>query len=66
MWDLIAGRPASVVLLIAGTIHLTIGAIAANVAVRKGRNRSLWLPMGLIMGTPALIIALFMAKSEKS
>jgi uncharacterized membrane protein YoaK (UPF0700 family) len=49
----------------AGILHFTIGAIAANVAHRKGRRLSFWLPLGLIAGTPALIAALLLPPVEQ-
>jgi hypothetical protein len=41
----------------AGILHCTMGLVAALVAKRKGRDWSFWLPVGLIVGTPALIAA---------
>lgn len=48
----------------AGTLHFAIGTIAATIAQRKGRKLSVWLPLGLIMGTPALIVALLLSDAE--
>jgi hypothetical protein len=45
-------------LLGAGILHAAIGVLAAIVAVRKGRRLSWWLPIGVILGTPALVMAL--------
>jgi hypothetical protein len=42
----------------AATLHCLMGSIAAIVAHRKGRRLSVWLPVGLIAGTPALVVAL--------
>jgi hypothetical protein len=52
------------IVLGAGFIHCTIGAIAAAIAQRKGRKLSVWLPLGLIVGTPALVVALLLSDSE--
>ena len=41
-------------------LHLIIGGIAATVAFRKGRNLGLWIVVGAIGGTPALIAALLL------
>ncbi|HAZ49625.1 MAG TPA: hypothetical protein DDW76_05685 [Cyanobacteria bacterium UBA11369] len=40
------------------SLHCVIGAIAAIIAQNKGRSLNLWLPLGLVVGTPALIVAL--------
>jgi hypothetical protein len=48
-----------------GILHFSIGAIAANVAHRKGRRLSFWLPLGLVAGTPALIAALLLPPVEQ-
>ena len=44
-------------LAIAGVIHVTVGLSAAIVAVQKGKDWKWWIPIGLIVGTPALIAA---------
>jgi hypothetical protein len=41
----------------AGLLHCTIGIVAARMAQQKGRDLRIWLPVGLIAGTPALIVA---------
>jgi uncharacterized membrane protein HdeD (DUF308 family) len=46
------------VLTILGFIHASAGVLAAIVAVRKGESWSRWLPMGILLGTPALLMAL--------
>ena len=46
------------VLTILGFIHTSAGVLAAIVAVRKGESWSRWLPMGILLGTPALLMAL--------
>jgi uncharacterized membrane protein HdeD (DUF308 family) len=46
------------VLTILGFIHAFAGVLAAIVAVRKGESWSRWLPMGILLGTPALVMAL--------
>ncbi|OIP68906.1 hypothetical protein [Planktothrix paucivesiculata] len=48
------------VILTLAILHGVIGAIAAFVAREKGRNYSQWLIIGLIGGTPALIVALLL------
>lgn len=45
------------VLTILGLIHVSAGVLAAIVAVRKGESWSRWLPMGILLGTPALVMA---------
>jgi uncharacterized membrane protein HdeD (DUF308 family) len=45
------------VLTILGLIHSSAGVLAAIVAVRKGESWSRWLPMGILLGTPALVMA---------
>ena len=45
------------VLTILGLIHVSAGILAAIVAVRKGESWSRWLPMGILLGTPALVMA---------
>jgi hypothetical protein len=50
-------HPNPSLILIAGTLHCIIGVIAAIVAKQKGYEFRVWLPMGLIAGTPALIAA---------
>ncbi|WRH66397.1 MAG: hypothetical protein RSE13_22925 [Planktothrix sp. GU0601_MAG3] len=49
----------SIVLTLA-ILHGIIGAIAAFVAQQKGRSYPRWLMIGLIGGTPALIVALLL------
>ncbi len=46
------------------TFHCLIGIVAAVIARRKGRSLSLWLILGLIGGTAALIAALLMKEKE--
>ena len=46
------------VILILAILHGVIGTIAAFVAREKGRSYPRWLIIGLIGGTPALIVAL--------
>lgn len=46
------------VLTILGFVHASAGVLAAIVAVRKGESWSRWLPMGILLGTPALVMAL--------
>lgn len=48
------------VILILAILHGVIGTIAAFVARRKGRSYPRWLIIGLIGGTPALIVALLL------
>ncbi len=45
--------------------HSVLGLTAAAIAKQKGRDLKVWLPLGLICGTPALIVAILM-KSERS
>jgi uncharacterized membrane protein len=45
--------------------HSVLGLVAAAIAKQKGRDLKVWLPLGLICGTPALIVAILM-KSEES
>jgi len=45
------------VLTILGLIHVSAGVLAAIVAVRKGESWSRWLPLGILLGTPALVMA---------
>ena len=45
------------VVTILGVIHASAGVLAAIVAVRKGESWSRWLPMGILLGTPALVMA---------
>lgn len=40
--------------------HTILGATAAIVASQKGRDWRLWVPLGLVCGTPALIVAILM------
>jgi hypothetical protein len=47
-----------VAIAVLGCLHCAIGYAAAKVAIAKGGNRDLWIPVGLIAGTPALIAAL--------
>jgi uncharacterized membrane protein HdeD (DUF308 family) len=48
------------VILILAILHGVIGTIAAFVAREKGRSYPRWLIIGLIGGTPALIVALLL------
>jgi hypothetical protein len=43
-------------------LHCIIGGVAAAIARAKGRSLGLWLILGLIGGTAALIAALFLPK----
>ncbi len=54
------------VILILAILHGVIGAIAAFVAQQKGRSYSRWLIIGLIGGTPALIVALLLKPTSVS
>ena len=45
------------VLTIIGFVHASAGVLAAIVAVQKGESWSHWLPMGILLGTPALVMA---------
>ena len=45
------------VLTILGLIHVSAGVLAAIVAVQKGESWSRWLPLGILLGTPALVMA---------
>ncbi len=45
------------VVTILGVIHASAGVLAAIVAVQKGESWSRWLPMGILLGTPALVMA---------
>ncbi len=45
-------------LTIAALVHFLVGIAATIVAVRKGRDWRWWLPIGLIGGTLALVMAL--------
>jgi len=45
------------VLTVLGLIHVSAGVLAAIVAVQKGESWSRWLPMGILLGTPALVMA---------
>lgn len=46
-------------------LHCLLGGIAAVIAARKGRRLSVWLLVGLIGGTAALIAAILL-KSNPS
>lgn len=46
------------VFTILGIIHVCAGVLAAIVAVNKGESWSRWLPLGILLGTPALVMAL--------
>ena len=48
------------VILTLAILHGIIGMIAAFVAQKKGRSYPRWLMIGLIGGTPALIVALLL------
>ncbi|HEY9646987.1 MAG TPA: hypothetical protein V6C88_11485 [Chroococcidiopsis sp.] len=52
------------VLYLMGGLHCVIGLAAAAVAHSKGRSLKLWLPLGLVCGTPSLIVALLMKREE--
>ena len=45
-------------LAIAGGVHVIAGVSAAIVAIRKGKDWKWWVPIGLMAGTPALIVAI--------
>jgi hypothetical protein len=47
-----------IAITVLGFLHCAIGYAAAKVAIAKGGNKDLWIPVGLIAGTPALIAAL--------
>jgi hypothetical protein len=53
-------------LTIASLVHCLLGVSATIVAVRKGRDWRGWLPIGLIGGTLALVIALRLKPSQQS
>jgi hypothetical protein len=55
--DLPADVPLVPIVIAAGVLHCAIGLVAARIAQQKGRPLGLWLPIGLIVGTPALIVA---------
>jgi hypothetical protein len=55
--DLPTDLPLVPIVITAGVLHCAIGIVAAFVAQRKGRQLGIWLPIGLIAGTPALIAA---------
>ena len=46
------------VVMILGLVHTSIGVLAAIVAVQKGESWSRWLPMGILLGTLGLVMAL--------
>jgi hypothetical protein len=50
----------------AGLFHTAIGLVAAIIAWRKGRPLKVWLPMGIIVGTPALIMALTLRSPKQN
>ena len=50
-------------LAIAGGVHVIAGVSAAIVAIRKGKDWKWWVLIGLMAGTPALIVAVKL-KSE--
>jgi hypothetical protein len=54
------------VLLGAGILHTLMGLLAAIVAWRKGRQLVVWLPIGIIVGTPALLMAITMPSRQGS
>jgi hypothetical protein len=54
------------VILTLAILHAIIGAIAAFVAQQKGRSYPRWLIIGLIGGTPALIVALLLKPTSVS
>lgn len=51
------------VYLLAG-LHCLIGLLATGVAYYKGRSLKRWLLVGLICGTPALLVALVMKRNS--
>jgi hypothetical protein len=53
-------------LAIAGVVHFGVGLVAAIVAVRKGRDWKWWVPIGLIGGTPSLVVAMMLIPSSLS
>jgi hypothetical protein len=55
-----------VTLLIAGVIHAAIGSAAAIVAIQRGGRWQWWVPMGLLLGTPGLVLALRLPRSNQS
>ena len=50
----------STLILTLAILHCIIGTIAAFIAHQKGRNFPRWLIIGLIAGTPSLIVALWL------
>ncbi|MBR8827379.1 MAG: hypothetical protein DSM107014_05650 [Gomphosphaeria aponina SAG 52.96 = DSM 107014] len=46
-------------------LHCLIGTAAAIIAQQKGQNFILWIILGLIGGTPAIIVSLFMKRKEE-
>jgi len=54
------------VILTLAILHGIIGAIAAFVAQQKGRSYPRWLIIGLIGGTPAVIVALLLKPTSVS
>ncbi len=52
-------------LLLLLTLHLLIGVIGALVAAYKGRDLRLWLLIGPVCGTPALLVALIMKQQPR-
>jgi|GEM_PF-1473115 len=47
------------------TLHGIIGTTAAIIAQQKGHNFGLWIIIGLIGGTPALIASLLIKRKEQ-
>ncbi|GET44509.1 hypothetical protein [Microseira wollei] len=56
--------PIDPILYLMLSLHCVIGALAAMIAQNKGRSLNLWLPLGLVVGTPALIVALLIKRQD--
>lgn len=58
----LASQSAESTLYLLLSLHLLIGLVAAFVARYKGRSFRLWLILGPVLGTPALLITLIMKR----
>lgn len=57
--------PINPVLYLLFNLHCLMGGIAAVVAARKGYSLGLWLLLGLVGGTAALVVAIFIKPKEQ-
>ncbi|HEY9617504.1 MAG TPA: hypothetical protein V6C64_11715 [Microcoleaceae cyanobacterium] len=59
------GLPIDPIAYLILNLHCLIGGVAAVVAARKGYRLGLWLVLGLIGGTAALIVAIVLQPKPK-